>query len=172
MLVSGVQHSDLLVFFPDYIPLQIITRYWISFPVCACSAAQSGVTLCPPVSFSHGIIPGKRTGGGCHVLLQGVFPTRVSCVSSTGRWVLYHWATRETPDNSLYYVVESLLLYFRCSNLYLLPLYSSLLSLTNPFGNYVFIYFTWVCFCFVASLVFFYSTFKWHHIVFVFLCLT
>ena len=40
--------------------------------------------------------PGKNTVVGCHSLLPGTFPTRdqmhVSCI---GRWILYHWTTRE-----------------------------------------------------------------------------
>ena len=42
--------------------------------------------------------PGKNTRVGCHSLLQGIFPTqgprdqtRVSYISCTCRWVLYHW---------------------------------------------------------------------------------
>ena len=42
--------------------------------------------------------PGKSTGVGCHFLFQGILPTqdstRFSCI---GRWVFYHWATREAP---------------------------------------------------------------------------
>ena len=30
----------------------------------------------PPDSSVHSDSPGKNTGGGCHVLLQGVFPTQ------------------------------------------------------------------------------------------------
>ena len=38
----------------------------------------------------------KNTGVGCHFLLQGIFPTQgSSCISYLGRWILYHWATRE-----------------------------------------------------------------------------
>ena len=34
--------------------------------------------------------PGKSTGVGCHLLLQGIFPTRDwTPVSCTGRWILY-----------------------------------------------------------------------------------
>ena len=46
--------------------------------------AQLCLTLCdpvycsPPGSFVHGDSPGKNTGVGCHSLLQGIFPTRVS----------------------------------------------------------------------------------------------
>ena len=43
--------------------------------------AQSCPTLCDPKdcslpdSFAHGDSPGKNTGVGCHLLLQGIFPT-------------------------------------------------------------------------------------------------
>ena len=47
-----------------------------------CLVAQSCSTLCDPTDcnlpgFSaHGDSPGKNTGVGCHVLLQGIFPTQ------------------------------------------------------------------------------------------------
>ena len=59
--------------------------------------AQSCPTLCNPmdcslVGFSvHGDFPGKSIGVGCHVLLQGIFPTQglnpglLHC-----SWTLYH----------------------------------------------------------------------------------
>ena len=41
--------------------------------------------------------PGKKTGVGCHFLLQGIFRlsdgTWVSCVSCTGRQIFHHWAS-------------------------------------------------------------------------------
>ena len=41
--------------------------------------------------------PGKNTGVGCHFLFQGIFPTqgstRISCISCTGRQILYHCTT-------------------------------------------------------------------------------
>ena len=46
-----------------------------------CSVALSCLTLCdpmdcsPPGSSDHGNSSGKNTGVGCHVLLQGIFPT-------------------------------------------------------------------------------------------------
>ena len=46
--------------------------------------------------------PGKNTGVGCHFLLQGVFPTHESNLCLLlGRWVLYHWATREAPPRDV-----------------------------------------------------------------------
>ena len=67
--------------------------------VLACSCAQPCPTLCNPMERSLPVssvwdFPGGNTGVGCHALLQGLFrprdPTQVSCVSSTGRRVLYH----------------------------------------------------------------------------------
>ena len=43
--------------------------------------------------------PGKDTAVGCRLLPQGSsWPmgwTHISCISCTGRWVLYHWTTSE-----------------------------------------------------------------------------
>ena len=42
--------------------------------------------------------PGKNTGGGCHFLLQGIFPTQGSKLHLLYcRWILYRWATEEAP---------------------------------------------------------------------------
>ena len=47
-----------------------------------CLVIQSCVTLChfmdcsPPGSSVHGDSPGKKTGVGCHALLQGILPTQ------------------------------------------------------------------------------------------------
>ena len=44
--------------------------------------------------------PGKNTGMGCHLLLQGIFPTQgwnpFSVAPALSCRVLYHWATWET----------------------------------------------------------------------------
>ena len=45
-----------------------------------------------PGSCVHGDSPGKNTGVGCHALLQGIFPTQISCIS--GRFFTI-WATRK-----------------------------------------------------------------------------
>ena len=48
---------------------------------------QSCLTLCdsmdcnPPASSVYGDSPGKNTGVGCHALVQGIFPTQVSCIA-------------------------------------------------------------------------------------------
>ena len=51
--------------------------------LCAvCFISQLCLTLCdlvecsPPGSPVHGDSPGKKTGVGCHALLQGIFPTQ------------------------------------------------------------------------------------------------
>jgi len=55
-------------------------------------------TLCdpmdcsPPDSSIHGDSPDKNTRVDCHALLQGIFPTQVSCIA--GR-LFTIWATRE-----------------------------------------------------------------------------
>ena len=58
------------------------------FAVCACSAAQSRLALCDPMDYSppgscvHGILQASRLdGAGCHLLLQGTFPTQRSKLS-------------------------------------------------------------------------------------------
>ena len=49
-----------------------------------------------PGSPVHGIYPGKNTRAGCHFLLQGSQPqgsNHISCVSCTGKQILYHYTT-------------------------------------------------------------------------------
>ena len=68
--------------------------------VCVCVGAQSCPTLFDPINYSpwgssvHGIFPGKNTGVGAISHSRGSsWPqnrTRVSCVSCTGRRILYH----------------------------------------------------------------------------------
>ena len=62
-----------------------------------CLVAHSCLTLCnpmdcsPPGSSVHGNFPDKNTGVGCHVLLQGIFPTQgLNPGLPHCRWVLYH----------------------------------------------------------------------------------
>ena len=92
--------------FPELLPVQ---REWNSSINDMCkgvqfsSVAQSCQTLCDAMEPARLLCPrdspGKNTGEGCHLLFQGISPPRdwtyVSCISSTGRWVLYHWVTRE-----------------------------------------------------------------------------
>ena len=52
------------------------------YVIGACSVAQSCATLCDPMDYSPAkwLCPwsfqGKNTGVGCHILLQGIFPTQ------------------------------------------------------------------------------------------------
>ena len=74
-----------------------------------CSVTQSCPTLATPMgcsplgSSAHGILQ-ARTGVGCCFLLQGIFltrdQTRVSRVSCTGRWVIYHTEPPEKLQES------------------------------------------------------------------------
>ena len=87
-----------------------IKKIWYTYTTeycCCCLVAKSCLTLSQPhglplASFSPWISPGKNTGVGCHVLLQRIFRTQGwthnSCI---GRWVLYHWASRETHNEIL-----------------------------------------------------------------------
>ena len=62
----------------------------------------------PPGPSSPWDFPGKNTGVGCAFLFQGIFwATDWTRVSSIGRWILYHWATRESP------YVSYLLLFYK-----------------------------------------------------------
>ena len=82
--------------------VQIFTS-WVKYSVL-CLVAQSCPTVCDPMDWSppgssvHGDSPGKNTGVGCHVLLQGTFPTqgwnRVSF--TTGRFFTV-WAPGKPP---------------------------------------------------------------------------
>ena len=58
---------------------------------------QSCLTLCDSVDCSpqgssvHRDSPGKNIGVGCHLLLQGIFPTQGSNPGLLHcRWILYH----------------------------------------------------------------------------------
>ena len=73
----------------------------ILFPMLSVST-QLRPTLCDPMDclLSPWNFPGKNTGADCHFPLQGIFPTKgsntVSCVSCTGRPILYHCTTWES----------------------------------------------------------------------------
>ena len=69
------------------------------------NVAQSSPTLCDPMDCSPARLlcpwnfPGKNTGGGCHFLLQGIFPTQGSeprsLVSPALAGRFFHCATWE-----------------------------------------------------------------------------
>ena len=47
--------------------------------------------------------PGKSTGMGGHLLLQGIFVTQgFNPHLLHHRWILYHWTTRKAPDGNKY----------------------------------------------------------------------
>ena len=73
-----------------------------------CLVAQSCLTLLylmdciPPGSSVHGDSPGKKTGVGCHVLLQGIVPTPGSNPALPHcRWILYHLSHQESCTGNL-----------------------------------------------------------------------
>ena len=85
-----------------------------------CLATQSCLTFCkpmdcsPPGSSVHGDSPGKKTGVGCHALLQGVFPTQglnphlrspagdsLSGKELAGRQILCHYCHLGSPVVSI-----------------------------------------------------------------------
>ena len=82
----------------------VFSNFWFginSFSLCL--VAQLRLTLCnpmdcsPPGSSVYGNSPGKNTGVGFHVLLQGIFPNQGSnsglfCIA--GRFFTV-WATRK-----------------------------------------------------------------------------
>ena len=73
--------------------------------ICMClymclKSLQLCMTLCNTVDFNspgssvHGGSPGENTGMGCHVLLQGIFPTQGS---NLHLWGLLHWEGSSLP---------------------------------------------------------------------------
>ena len=85
--------------------------------MCACAYALSvgSHTLWPCGLWLARLLspwdfPGKNTGGGCHFLLQGIFPTQdltwVSCVSCIGRQILYHCTTQKAQRCVCYILKE------------------------------------------------------------------
>ena len=80
---------------------------------------RSRSTLCDPMDCIPGNFPGKTTGMGCHVLLQGIFLTQGSKLGLLRcRQRLYLWAIREAlnvyPSDCLF-LVSLLLLSSRFS---------------------------------------------------------
>ena len=89
--------------------LQMARFQWFLWPsnvslYVYCAVLFLVIQLCPilcdtvdcslPGSSVHGDSPGNNTGVGCHVLLQGFFPTQgwKLCLLHC-RQILYHWAT-------------------------------------------------------------------------------
>ena len=68
--------------------------------------SQLCVTLCDPVDYNppgasvHGDSPGKKTGVGCHFLLQGILPTQGSNLGLLNcRQTLYYLSQPRLDDN-------------------------------------------------------------------------
>ena len=62
----------------------------------ACLTLRDPTDCNPPGSSVHGDSPGKNTGVGCHVLLQGISPPRdQTLVSHIAGRLFAIWATRE-----------------------------------------------------------------------------
>ena len=77
---------------------------FLLFCAVLCLVAQSCPTLCDPMNYSlpgcsvYGDSPGKNTGVGCHVLLQGIFPTQGSNPGLLHhRLILYHLSRQGSP---------------------------------------------------------------------------
>ena len=87
--------------------LNIMCSQCVCVCVCVCSVIQSYLTLgnpmdCyPPGSSLHGILQARILEWVALFFSRGSFrprdQTRIFCVSCTGRWVLYLWATGEAP---------------------------------------------------------------------------
>ena len=83
----------------DKIDAAFSSRGFLEYRLHVRAVAQSCPTLCDPVDCSPQAplslnFPGKNTGVGCHLFLQGIVPIwglkpRLF-VSSIGRQVLYH----------------------------------------------------------------------------------
>ena len=74
-----------------------------SSSVLSCAKLRSCLTLCgpsPPGSSVYGDFPGKNTGVGCHVLLQGIFPIQGSNpgLPHCGQ-ILYHLSHQGSPSS-------------------------------------------------------------------------
>ena len=56
--------------------------------------------------------PGKNTGVACHALLQGNLPNpeNISCISWTGRWILYPWPPGKPTYSNTCLLTKCLLL--------------------------------------------------------------
>ena len=82
-------------------PPETITALLTKLCAALCLVTPLCPTLCDPMDCSlpgSSVCrdsPGKRTAVGCHVLLQGTFPTQVSCIA--GRFFT-SWAIRETQE--------------------------------------------------------------------------
>ena len=77
-----------------------ISNICLTSTVVLCLVTQWCPTLYPPGSSVHGDSPGKNTGMGCHVLLQGIFPTQGSNLNLLHcRRILYHLSNQGAQEH-------------------------------------------------------------------------
>ena len=108
-ILKQASAEELLAFLLSYIDISNILIVWLTDfalsrgqRVLSCSVVSSSLRHCglyPTRLLYPWDFPGRNTGVGCHILLQGSSRPRdetpISCVSCTGRQILYHWATWE-----------------------------------------------------------------------------
>ena len=76
--------KNLSLFFLQHVAFELDDKYSVLNGACACSVAQSCLTLgdpidcSPPGSSVHRDSPGQSTEVGCRALLQGIFSTQGS----------------------------------------------------------------------------------------------
>ena len=117
VLALFFDHLVMIRFVGNRLPPCVITHLqsWYMYMLCgpiftcvhACSAVKLCLILCHPMNRSplsssvHGIFQARILEWVATSSSRGSsWPrdrTRVSCISCTGRWVLYHWATWEAP---------------------------------------------------------------------------
>ena len=95
-LVLYIQGTLRFSFMSGFFSSTLVIRY---FSTCGGLVPRSCRTLWPHGLYSTRLLcpwdfPGKTTGVGCHVLLQGIFPTQGSNMHLPNcRWILHRWAT-------------------------------------------------------------------------------
>ena len=93
---SPTLQVDSLLSEPPGKPLQCLCYAVLSRSVV--SESLGPMDSSPPGSSVHGDSPGKSTGMGCHVLLQGIFPTQGSNPGLPHcRWILYYLSHQRSP---------------------------------------------------------------------------
>ena len=112
--------------------------HWVHF--CCCLATQSCLTLCDPKTCS---LPGSSVHGiSQERILKWVaisssrrssWPRDQTWVSCIGRWILYHWATREAPVGS---ITAKYILLFVSYSLYLISMKTWIFTCSVPPVNW------------------------------------
>ena len=102
-LLLGRGPGDVTMWHPSATMWKEARWRYLLFTMQVCVLSQlSHVWLCdpmdcsPPGSSVHGDSPGKKTGVGCHALLQGIFPTqRLNPSLAHCRLILYYYHLEE-----------------------------------------------------------------------------